>query len=151
MSELQKAAVAEANRRTKFKHGGAKNPLYTTWLNMRQRCNNPRSPAYKNYGGRGIKVCERWDDFLNFAEDMGDRPEGMTLERIDCNGDYSPENCKWATRKEQMRNVRYNRWIEFDGKRLILSDWSKELGISPATLWYRLSKYEAETALTMKR
>ena len=87
-------------------HGMCGTPLYDTWNTMMARCYNPKNPAYKNYGGRGINVCERWHDPRNFYADMGDRPEGLTLERKDNNGNYEFNNCEWASRKTQSRNSR---------------------------------------------
>ena len=79
-------------------------PTYNTWHTMKQRCLNPNNDGYPYYGGRGITICDRWLDFNNFLEDMGERPENMTLDRIDSNGNYCKENCKWSTKSEQSRN-----------------------------------------------
>jgi hypothetical protein len=102
---------------------------YNTWQHMITRCYTPSNKDYKNYGGRGIKVCERWHTFENFYEDMGDCPEGMTLDRKDNNGDYTPENCRWATREEQHNNTRSNHWIEHDGEKRTVAQWEKRLGM----------------------
>jgi hypothetical protein len=83
-----------------------KSPTYNTWCAMKQRCNYKKSISYKHYGGRGIKVCDRWNVFDNFLEDMGERPDGMTLDRIDNNSNYYKENCKWSTWGEQVKNRR---------------------------------------------
>lgn len=99
-----------------------KHYLYSTWISMRDRCNNPRNRHYKNYGGRGVKVCDRWMDhahgFENFLSDMGDRPKGCSLDRIDNNGNYSPENCKWSNKVEQNLNKRTSRSVPYISTRV---------------------------------
>lgn len=91
-------------------HGHARRtqrtPTYTVWKGMHQRCTNPKSSVYKYYGGRGISVCARWDNFENFLADMGERPKGLSIDRIDNDGDYQPKNCRWATQSMQVSNRR---------------------------------------------
>lgn len=95
---------------TNFKHGMTKSREYKCWVELKQRCNNPKNERFESYGGRGIKVCDRWkDSFINFYSDMGSRPEGMSIDRIDVNGDYEPNNCRWANPTTQSRNQRPNK------------------------------------------
>lgn len=109
--------------------------LYGAWMAMRRRCDWPKSDAYANYGGRGIKVCARWKYFRNFLEDMGEKPTPQhTLERIDNDGDYCKENCRWATRWEQGQNTRNCKFITIDGIRATRTAHQKRLGISDRKL-----------------
>lgn len=136
----------------KTTHGKYGTPEYNIWINMKDRCYNPNYPGYKNYGGRGITVCWRWrDNFSAFYADMGFRPEGKTLDRKDNDGNYSKENCRWATQKEQNRNRRDNRIVEFNGKRQCMAAWAEEVGLKRQTLWYRLKNgWSMSRALTEK-
>jgi hypothetical protein len=104
---------------------------------MRYRCSNPNEPTYPYYGGRGIQVCERWQQFPAFFEDMGKCPPGHSIDRIDNNGNYEPGNCRWATRREQMNNTRRVYFIEWQGRRQSVSQWSRELGIAHSTVKWR--------------
>lgn len=104
---------------------------YYAWTNMKSRCSNPNVRGYSRYGGRGIKVCDRWlHSFKNFLADMGPKPPGLTLERKNNDGDYTPENCIWATRPAQSRNRRTTIWVEHGGLRLCVNDWARRLGVS---------------------
>lgn len=124
------------------KHGRARNgkrdPVYSVWASMRNRCLNENDKHFHLYGGRGVTVCERWNDFRNFIADMGERPEGGELERINNDKGYSPNNCKWATRAEQLRNRSITRFIEWDGRVQTLQEWAAEIGINHRTLRARL-------------
>jgi len=100
---------------------------------MRARCANPKTVNYARYGGRGIGVCEAWTDFKIFLADMGHAPGRTTIDRIDNNGPYSPENCRWATRKEQSNNTSRNRYLKHQGETLTVTQWAEKLGISSST------------------
>lgn len=116
-------------------HGNKKHGMYGTktygcWRNMLSRCRNKNYFRYKDYGGRGITVCDKWLQFSGFLEDMGEKPNNLSLDRIDNNKGYYKENCRWTTQKEQMKNTRANVHIFFKGKDYILNDLSKKIGIS---------------------
>jgi hypothetical protein len=117
---------------------------------MLKRCSNPHDKEFKNYGDRGIKVCERWKQFVNFLSDMGEKPPGFTLERINNDGNYEPDNCRWATRSEQMRNTRRTKMVvvrDFSG---CILDACKHFGISYQSVWRRMQRgISLEDALTI--
>jgi hypothetical protein len=129
-------SVAESNKR-RAKHGMYQTKTYRIWASMKTRCSSPNNTSYSRYGGRGIKVCDRWQEFENFYADMGDAPKGMTLDRVDVDGDYTPENCRWATAQEQQNNMRSNQHITYQGKTQTLAQWARELGLSYSALGYR--------------
>lgn len=122
---------------------------YSSWRSMLDRCKNERSVSFDRYGGRGIKVCDRWCRFENFLEDMGERPDGTTLDRIDTGGDYEPKNCKWSTIKEQARNQRRTIYVEFRGQTVPLSQLAEEYGIGRTTLTERIKRgWDVERAVS---
>mgnify|MGYP003661566611 FL=1 len=131
-----------------IRHGLRYHPLYSRWLMMWQRCHNPKNNRYKDYGEKGIFVCERWKDFRNFLNDMGEPSVGASIERKDNSKGYFPENCIWANQSVQMRNTKRTRIIEFNGKSQCVTDWAKEIGIQESSLRERLDKWPLEKALT---
>ena len=131
--------------------GRSKTRLYRIWVSMIKRCQYSKQDSFERYGGRGITVCQEWQDFDTFAfwARASGYGEKLSIDRIDVNGNYCPENCRWATAKEQQRNTRYNRNIEYDGRMQSVSAWAEELGINVVTLFGRLYRgWPVERALT---
>jgi hypothetical protein len=119
--------------------GKSKMPEYWIWQRMKQRCFDANTAEFSHYGARGITVCQRWMTFEDFYADMGPRPYGMTVERINNDLGYGPENCRWATRRDQAVNRTMTQWITHNGETLCMSDWAKKSGVSKALLHYRLN------------
>ena len=120
-------------------HGKSQHPLYRIWKTMRQRCNNSRAGKYQIYGGRGIKVCPRWESFEVFLEDMRDGwSPGLQIDRIDNDGNYEPGNCRWTTPVVQANNTRANVILNIGGSRLTLAQTARQFGINASTIRYRL-------------
>ena len=140
---------------SKLRHGKAdgKNKVYTAWHNMKDRCSNQNNKDYINYGGRGISVCETWLTFERFYKDMGEPPSKKhTLERVDVNGDYSPQNCEWATSSVQRNNQRRSKKYEFQGESHSLIEWCNIKNMPYARLAQRVEKlgWDFERAITVK-
>ena len=133
-NELSAKRIVDINKT----HGMSYTPEYRIWGKMHNRCSDKNSKSYGDYGGRGIKVCESWKEFENFYKDMGKRPEGMSIDRIDVNGDYCPENCRWATIEEQSNNKRNNIYIDYNGETKTLSQWANHFDIPVWKLFQRL-------------
>lgn len=121
-------------------HGMEGSPTYESWSHMKYRCDNKNAKNYDRYGGRGIKYDERWRSFEGFFKDMGVRPHNATLDRINNDGDYGPNNCRWATQAVQLSNRSVTKFIEYNGERRPLSEWAQLLGIKRKTLTERLRK-----------
>lgn len=144
---LQRDITGDSRR----SHGMSETRIYSIWCNMRTRCQNPNSERYPDYGGRGIEICKRWQSFQDFYADMGDPPSKThTLDRIDNDGNYCPENCRWATPSEQNSNTKANHVIEYDGKKMTITQWGKYVGIKYITIFARIDRlgWSVERALT---
>ncbi len=129
----------------RLKHGQARKNLntkeYRAWSEIKRRCNSPKCKAYEHYGGRGIKLCERWKDFETFLSDIGEAPSRLhTIERVDNDKGYSPDNCIWATRKVQARNRRSSQKLTMDGMSLCVTEWAEKYSVSSGSMRYRLSR-----------
>lgn len=131
------------------KHGMWNTRTYSIWVGMKVRCTSLEDKRSHLYAKKGIKVCDRWQDFQNFLEDMGVAPDNLSIDRIDGNGDYSPENCRWATAKEQANNSAANYVIEYEGESLNIGEWAEKLEMKPNTLVYRIRRgWSVDRALT---
>jgi hypothetical protein len=139
---MTKAHVMPSNLFSTLTHGQAtrsnRTKEYEAWLRMNARCTNQNSKDYKNYGGRGITVCERWKIFQNFFTDMGPRPNGYSLDRINNNGNYEPSNCRWATREQQNSNKRSNRNFTINGITGNMTQLAHHFGLTQRTVWARI-------------
>lgn len=134
-----------------YRHGKFGTRIYKIWDGMYQRCNNKKCKDYPTWGGRGIGVCARWSDFVKFYEDMGEAPAGMSLDRVDNNGPYSKENCRWATWKQQQRNRRTNKLLTHKGQTKTMAEWIEETGINKNTFEWRIANgWSADRAITTK-
>ena len=132
-------------------HGHRQHRLYKTWTGMLRRCNDPNDFGYYNYGGRGINVCDRWKDINNFLLDMySTYKEGLELDRINVNGNYELNNCRWITRKQNMNNTRRSRYIKYNDISKTVSEWSDELNIPYKRLLARLNNWSVEKSFTYK-
>lgn len=148
-------ALELASKRAKinaYKHGDSHERLYKIWLGMKERCLNPNTAHYDCYGGRGITLCEEWLDYPKFKEWAINNGynEGLTIDRIDVNGNYCPENCRWTTKKEQAQNRRTTLHITFNGEIKTIHEWSQIFGIREKLIWSRIyeSNWSVEKALT---
>lgn len=136
-----------------WKHGHRHKSTYNVWVGMKARTLNPQDPSYANYGGRGITIDPRWNEFVNFLSDMGERPSGMQIERKDNDGNYTKDNCIWASRKQQCRNRRSNHLLTLNGLTKPMIEWCEEFGMSYTMVHARIYAYgwTVEKALTTPR
>lgn len=140
MDDRELLELAAKAKHAKERHGMNKSPEHRAWVSMRQRCSNPNKKEFKHYGGRGIKVCQRWSYFANFIADMGRRPSSAhSLDRIDVNGDYEPGNVRWATKQTQAENTTVARILSHDGEALTVSEWERRKCLARGTICRRLA------------
>lgn len=146
---LSSEVIADRNRNAST-HGKTNTPTFTAWVNMKQRCTNPKHKSYHRYGGRGITICERWlSSFEAFLEDMGEKPDGAQLDREDNTRGYTPDNCRWVTPEQNSNNREVCRFIEYMGKRQTIAQWAREIGCSRQALRFRIEQeWSPEEALT---
>jgi hypothetical protein len=146
---LHRELLAAKNaQRARHGHTTYASGTYGSWSAMKTRCLNPNDSDWQRYGARGITICDRWLTFENFLADMGERPEGKTLDRYPNQaGNYEPGNCRWATPREQGRNRRSNRPIEFEGRTLCLAEWAERFGMDPDLFSQRLSRMPFSEAM----
>lgn len=149
-SSLKNGTTTSCGCKTKEKrmanyrgHGMSRTRLYKIWMDMKTRCNNPNTPYFSKYGGRGIKVCDEWNDFETFRDwaIANGYKDDLTIDRINVDGNYESSNCRWATAKVQSNNKRNNRFITFNGTTKTVSEWADDLGMKPRTLLSRLDDY----------
>lgn len=142
--------MTEIKKDRRVKHGMYQTKTYRAWNAMKQRCTFTKNPSFADYGGRGIKVCEKWLAFDGFLEDMGVAPEGLTLERRDVDGNYEAGNCLWATNSHQQNNKRNSRKIEHLGKIMTVAEWERHLGYKRGFVLVRLRRgWTPERALSI--
>ena len=135
-----------------MKQKKAHKKTHQCWRDMRQRCNNPNSHRYYTHGARGIKVCKEWEEsYKAFLDDMGEKPDGFTIERLDNNKGYYKENCTWASPKEQAQNRRTTRHITYNNQTKTLLEWAKEIGLSHNAMSKRLKNWSIEKAINTPR
>lgn len=151
--DLKKSTNCGCKRTCKLKHGMTNSREYSTWCSMKSRCQNKKNNVYKHYGGRGIKVCKEWLVFENFYKDMGKKPKGASIERIDVNGNYEKQNCRWANQKEQTRNTRKNVYYLIDGKKMTLKEIAEKYGICYSMIHSRIyhGKWSLKKAINTPR
>ena len=145
---------SDSSRERQYKHGGKKTPTYEIWKSMKARCYNSNDKQYADYGGRGIAVCEEWrEDYAQFLADMGARPEGRSIERINNDLGYSKDNCKWATQIEQMSNTRRSRFVVFHGETMTIPQLARKTGVNYDRLLERITRYgwSVEEAVNLPR